>query len=74
MEELIRTNDAVLISYVQALFAEAGIGHLVLDTHMSVLEGSLGAIPRRILVDRDQAQRARQLMTDVGLSHELRPA
>jgi len=74
MEELIRTNDPVLISVVQALFEGAGIGHLVLDTHMSVLEGSLGIIPRRILVETVQAHRARRLLTEAGLEHELRPA
>jgi len=74
MEELIRTNDLVLISFVDSLLTESGIGHLVLDTHMSVLEGSLGIIPRRILVDADESIRARRLMTDAGLGHELRPA
>ena len=74
MEELIRTNDLVLISFVDSLLTELGIGHLVLDTHMSVLEGSLGIIPRRILVDADESIRARRLMTDAGLGHELRPA
>jgi hypothetical protein len=74
MEELIRTNDLVLISYVEALFREAGIGHLVLDTHMSVLEGSLGIIPRRILVSSDEIAQARRVIRDAGLEHELRPS
>jgi hypothetical protein len=72
MEELIRTNDAVLISYVESLFDGAGIAHMVLDTHMSVLEGSLGIIPRRILVDSDQIAAARALIKDAGLESELR--
>ncbi len=74
MEELIRTNDLVLISYVEALFREAGIAHLVLDTHMSVLEGSLGIIPRRILVSSDEIAQARRVLRDAGLEHELRPS
>jgi Putative prokaryotic signal transducing protein len=74
MEELIRTNDLVLISYVEALFREAGIAHLVLDTHMSVLEGSLGIIPRRILVSSDEIAQARRVIRDAGLEHELRPS
>jgi hypothetical protein len=73
MEELIRTNDLVLISYVETLLRDAGIAHLVLDTHMSVLEGSLGIIPRRILVEADSARQARRLVAEAGLAHELRP-
>ncbi len=74
MKELIRTNDVVLISFVESLLTQAGIGHLVLDQHMSVLEGSLGIIARRILVDSDETAQARRLMKDAGLEHELRPA
>ena len=47
--------------------------HLVLDRNMSVLEGSLGMLPRRILVEDDHAARARRLLTEAGLGHELRP-
>ncbi|MDT3381223.1 DUF2007 domain-containing protein [Labrys portucalensis] len=72
MEEIVRTNDPVLISYIEALLTEAGVVHLVLDTHMSVLEGSLGMIQRRILVDTDQSVLARQRLTEAGLGKELR--
>ena len=50
MRELVRTNDMVLVSAVVALLDGAGIPHMVLDQNMSVLEGSLGMLPRRILV------------------------
>jgi hypothetical protein len=46
---------------------------MVLDQNMSVLEGSLGLLPRRILVEDDNVARARRLLTDAGLGHELRP-
>jgi len=72
MREIVRTNDAVLITAIDALFKGAGIRHLVLDQNMSVLEGSIGMLPRRILVEDDQAARARRLLTDAGLGHELR--
>ena len=72
MREIVRTNDAVLISAIEALLKGAGITHMVLDQNMSVLEGSLGMLPRRILVADDQAARARRLLTDAGLGHELR--
>lgn len=73
MRELVRTNNAVLISAVQALLDGADIPHVVLDQHMSVLEGSLGVLPRRVLVADDHAAEARQLLTEAGLGHELRP-
>lgn len=72
MEELLSTNDPVLIASVEALLSGASIGHLVLDTHMSIMDGSLGIIPRRVMVERERAEQARQLLTDAGLGHELR--
>jgi hypothetical protein len=71
--ELIRANDAVLVSAVQALLDAARIPHLVLDQNMSVLEGSLGILPRRILVNECCVDDARQLLEAAGLGHELRP-
>ena len=73
MRELVRTNDVVLLSAVEALLTGADIHHLVLDQNMSVLDGSVGAIPRRILVHEDDNRQARQLLADAGLAHELRP-
>ena len=73
MREIVRTNDAVLITAIEALLKGAGIRHMVLDQNMSVLDGSIGMLPRRILVDDDYVARARRLLTDAGLGHELRP-
>lgn len=73
MRELIRTNDAVLISAVQALLNGAGIKYVVLDQNMSVLEGSLGVLPRRVLVAEEHLASARRILEDAGLGHELRP-
>jgi len=72
MEELIRTNDIVMISFVEALLKDAGIEHLVVDQNMSVMEGSLGVLPRRVLVLADEIADARQLLTDAGVGGELR--
>ncbi|KZD23107.1 putative signal transducing protein [Tardiphaga sp. 215_C5_N2_1] len=73
MREIMRTNDVVLVSAVGALLDGANIHHLVLDQNMSVIEGSLGIIPRRILVHEDDDLQARRVLTDAGLAHELRP-
>ena len=71
MEEIIRTNDLVLISFVEALLRDAGIEHFVADQNMSVIEGSLGVLPRRVLVDAASADAARKLLEDAGVGAEL---
>lgn len=73
MRELVRTNDPVLVSAIEALLNGAEIRHMVLDGNMSVLEGSIGILPRRILVDEEDVAEARTLLQDAGLGHELRP-
>jgi hypothetical protein len=71
MTELLRTNDAVLISAVEALLGAAGIDCVIADRNMSVLEGSIGVLPRRVLVANDHAARARRLLQNAGLGHAL---
>ena len=73
MQNILRTNDPVLLSFVAALLSEAGIGHHVADTHISVLEGSIGAFPRRVMVADDAVAEARRLLRDAGLAAELIP-
>ncbi len=72
MVELIRTNDIVLIGFAGSILHGAEIPHFVADNHVSVLEGSIGAFPRRLLVPHDHARQARRLLLDAGLAHELR--
>lgn len=72
MQELIRVNDPVLVSAVGALLDGAGIHYMVLDQNMSVIEGSLGILPRRIMVAADDVAAARRVVSDAGLAHELR--
>jgi hypothetical protein len=71
MIELLRTNDIVLISAVEALLREAGVYFFIADQNMSVMEGSLGFLPRRICVVEDQADRARRLLREAGFGGEL---
>jgi hypothetical protein len=73
LREIVRTNDLVLINAIEALFTGAHIPYMVLDQNMSVLEGSIGMLQRRILVADDSDEEARQLLTDAGLGQELRP-
>jgi Putative prokaryotic signal transducing protein len=73
MHELVRTNDAVLITAIEALLKSAQIEHMVVDRNMSVLEGSIGIFPRRILVDEEQFDAARRLLQEAGFAAELRP-
>lgn len=71
MRELVRTNDAVLISFLEALLKSEGIGHVVLDGNMSILDGSLGILPRRVMVEDSRHAQAVALLTDAGLGGEL---
>jgi Putative prokaryotic signal transducing protein len=66
MRELLRTNDPVRLSFLQALLKDAGIDSLVLDHHTSIVEGSIGAIPRRLMVARSDHQRARAILASAG--------
>ena len=67
-----RTNDIVLISAIESLLDGAGIELFIADRHMSAVEGSLGFLPRRILVDSEEAAQARRLLIAAGLGAELR--
>ncbi|MCB5203047.1 DUF2007 domain-containing protein [Neorhizobium sp. T786] len=72
MRELIRTNDAVLLSFAESLMRDAGIHCMIADQTMSILEGSLGLLPRRFLVAEGRADEARGILVDAGLAAELR--
>ena len=69
MKELLRSNDLVYLSFVSHVLAEAGIDYLVLDGHMSVMEGSVGAIPRRMAVPDSRFDEARRLLGNASLTN-----
>ena len=71
MKELLRSNDPVLLSYVSALLEEARIYFIVADLNMSVLEGSIGALPRRVLVESGRLGQARNVLTEAGIGHVI---
>jgi Putative prokaryotic signal transducing protein len=62
MQELLKSNDLVLISYVMHLLAENGIEAVVFDEHMSAVEGSIGALPRRVMVENGDFERSKDLL------------
>jgi hypothetical protein len=67
MEELLKTNDPTVISFATALLKAEDIDCFVLDVHMSVLDGSLGILPRRVMVAREDAFMARAILSDNGV-------
>jgi hypothetical protein len=71
MVELLRTTDIVLVSYVNSLLDEAGIPSLVADVHMSVMEGSIGVFPRRVLVAAADWHDGAAILADAGLSEYI---
>lgn len=71
MIELMATNNIVTISYVESLLKDAEIDFLILDQNMSILEGSLGIIPKRIMVTESSLLSAKQLLQDAGLEKEI---
>jgi hypothetical protein len=67
VKELLRTNDVVLLSWAEALLKDAGIATFVLDRHTSILEGSIGALPRRLMVDDGDVAAARHVLGEAEI-------
>jgi hypothetical protein len=67
MREILRSNDAVLLSYAESVLQEQGIASLLADQHISVIEGSIGAFPRRLLVKEEDGAAARRALREAGL-------
>lgn len=66
MRTILATNDPVRLSFLVAYLEDAGIDCLVLDSHAAVMEGSIGAIPRRLVVDEADAVQAMRLLREAG--------
>jgi hypothetical protein len=67
-----RTNDPVALSFAESLMKDAGIFAMIADQGMSILEGSLGILQRRFLVESERVDEARRILIDAGLGDELR--
>lgn len=73
MIAIIKTNNPVTLSFAQAVLRDGDIEFFVADTHVSILEGSIGAIPRRLMVLEDDEGDAREVLARAGLEKELQP-
>jgi hypothetical protein len=69
MRELLRSNDLVHLSWAQAALAAAGIESLLLDAHISSVEGNIGAFPRRLMVHEDLLDSARKVLAQAEQAH-----
>lgn len=67
MIELLRTNDPTVIAFAKALLHGEDIDCFEVDVHMSSLEGSVGVLPRRLLIRREDGFLARAAMRDNGI-------
>jgi hypothetical protein len=68
MREVLRTNDPVALSFAVVLLRDSGIEAVVLDEHSSVMEGSIGAIQRRLMVLPEDVAAARNRLREAGLA------
>jgi hypothetical protein len=69
MRELLRSNDLVHLSWAQAALSAAGIESVLLDDHISSIEGNIGAFPRRLMVRDDLLERAREVLAQAAQAH-----
>ena len=71
MIAIIKTNNPVTISYAQSVLNDNDIGWFVADTHASIIEGSIGAIPRRVMVLDEDVIDAKEVLAAAGLEEEF---
>ena len=67
MKELLRSNDAVKLSFLTALLADSNIDSVILDTHASIMDGSLGILPRRLMVLDEDFNLALRLLEEAEI-------
>lgn len=68
MREILRSNDPVLINFVVVLLRDASLSPQLVDEHVSAIEGSIGALPRRVLIADDELPQAKRVMQEADLS------
>jgi hypothetical protein len=70
VKEIARSNDPVRLSFLTALLADAGVTTFPLDTHASIMQGSLGVLPQRLMVVDDEFEAAVAVLREAGEWHE----
>lgn len=71
MKIILKTNNPVTLSYAKSVLDQAGIGNFTMDVNASIMEGSIGAIPRRLMVIDEEFESARNVLVEAGLKEEL---
>ncbi len=71
MKAIIKTTDPLMVSFVIDLLDQQGVKAFEFDQNFSVMDGSIGVIPRRIMVIDEELNKARRLIREAGLGHEL---
>jgi hypothetical protein len=71
MKEILRTNDPVVISFVESLLRDAGVSFFIADRNMSIMEGSLGILQPRVMVDEADEATAREIIREAGIANEM---
>lgn len=64
MRDVLKTNDPVLLNFAQVVLSDAGIAAAVFDNHMSIMDGSLGILPQRLMVTDADYERARSVLSE----------
>lgn len=64
MRDVLKTNDPVLLNFAQVVLSDAGIEAVVFDSHMSIMDGSLGILPRRLMVLELDYEHARRVLAE----------
>ncbi len=72
MRVLLATTNPIRLSFLMALLRDAGCEPLVLDAHVSAIEGGLGIFPRRLAVPPEQEAQARRVLAEAGETDGLR--
>ena len=66
MHILVKSTDPIRLGFLQALLSDAGIESVLLDQHISAVEGGIGAFPRRLAVRDEDAAEAKLILREAG--------
>ena len=71
MKEIARSTDPVRLSFLTALLSDGGITAILFDTHASIVQGSIGILPQRLMVADDEYDDAVDILKSAKEWHEL---